>query len=156
MDIHFGGIYSPGVTVFRDNDSTGFALRDEPFLTSIISVAALNFKPGHKTNNLEYRSANGGFTPEGRQVMLDKIRTIYRIALLNGHDALVLGAFGCGVFQLKPELVADFFKQVLLEDEFHGKFHTIAFALLEGNAGPRRNVEEEGKLASFYDQFGRL
>ena len=156
MDIHFGGIYSPGVTVFRNNDSTGFALRDEPFLTSIISVAALNFKPGHKTNNLEYRSADGGFTPEGRQVMLDKIRTIYRIALLNGHDALVLGAFGCGVFQLKPELVADFFKQVLQEDEFLGKFHTIAFALLEGNAGPRKKVEDEGKLAAFYEQFGRL
>ncbi len=156
MDIHFGGIYSPGVTVFRDNDSTGFALRDEPFLTSIISVAALNFKPGHKTNNLEYRSADGGFTPEGQQVMLNKIRTIYRIALLNGHDALVLGAFGCGVFQLKPELVADFFKQVPQEDEFLGKFHTIAFALLEGNAGPRKKVEDEGKLAAFYEQFGRL
>ena len=156
MDIHFGGIYSPGVTVFRDNQDTGFALREEPYQTSIISLAALNFRPGHKTNNLEYRANDGGFTTEGKQIMFDKIRTIYRIALLNGHDSLVLGAFGCGVFQLKPELVAKYFKQVLDEDEFRGKFHTIVFAMLEGKATPRKKVGEEGDFAPFYQQFGRF
>ena len=156
MDMRFGGIYSPGVTVFRDNQETGFALREEPYQTSIISVAALNFMPNHKTNNLEYRAADGGFTPEGIQIMCDKIRTIYRIALLNGHDSLVPGAFGCGVFQLKPALVAGFFKQVLDEDEFRGKFHTIVFAMLEGKATPRREVEEEGDYAPFYQLFGRM
>ena len=156
MDLHFGGIYSPGVTVFRNNQETGFALREVPYQTSIISVAALNFMPGHKTNNLEYRADDGGFTPEGEQVMCNKIRTIYRIALLNGHNSLVLGAFGCGVFQLKPALVAGLFKQVLNEDEFRGKFHTIAFALWEGKATPRKKIEEEGDYAPFYQLFGRL
>ena len=155
MHIRFGGIYSP-VTVFRDNGSTGFALREEPFQTAIVSVAALNFKEGHNHNNLEYRAEDGGFTEDGEGIMRDKIRTIYRIALLNGHDSLVLGAFGCGVFRLRPELVSALFKKILEEKEFKGKFHTIAFALLEGSAGPRRRVEEEGKLASFYQQFGRL
>lgn len=156
MDIHFGGIYSHDVTVFRDNGQTGFALREEPFPTSIISVAALNFRVGHKTNNLEYASADGGFTPEGRQVMFDKIRTIYRIALLNGHDSLVLGAFGCGVFRLKPELVAAYFNDVLQEEEFHGKFHTVVFAMLEGKGSSRKKVEDEGDFAPFYQVFGRF
>ena len=156
MNIHFGGIYSPGVTVFRDNQDTGFALREEPYQTAIISMAALNFKAGHKTNNLEYRADDGSFTSEGEQIMFDKIRTIYRIALLNGHNSLVLGAFGCGVFQLKPELVARFFKQILDEDEFRGKFHTIVFAMLEGKATPRKKVEEEGDFAPFYQIFGRF
>jgi uncharacterized protein (TIGR02452 family) len=156
MNIHFGGIYSPGVTVFRDNQDTGFALREEPYQTAIISLAALNFKAGHKTNNLEYRADDGSFTSEGEQIMFDKIRTIYRIALLNGHNSLVLGAFGCGVFQLKPELVAKYFKQVLDEEEFRGKFHTIAFAMLEGKATPRKKVEEEGDFAPFYQIFGRF
>ena len=84
------------------------------------------------------------------------VRTIYRIALLNGHDSLVLGGFGCGVFKLEPEFVAELFKQILDENEFKGKFHTIAFALLEGPAGPRRMVEEEGNMAPFYNKFGRL
>lgn len=158
MDIRFGGIYSPGVTVFRDNLETGFALREEPYQTSIISLAALNFRSDDKTkiNNREYRADDGGFTTEGEQIMFDKIRTIYRIALLNGHDSLVLGAFGCGVFQLKPELVAQYFKQVLDEDEFCGKFHTIVFAMLEGKATPRKKVEEEGDFAPFYQIFGRF
>ena len=156
MDIHFGGIYSPGVTVFRDNQEAGFALREVPYQTSIISVAALNFKPDHKTNNLEYRASDGGFTPEGEQVMCEKISTIYRIALLNGHDSLVLGAFGCGVFELKPALMAELFKRVLDEEEFRGKFHTVVFALLEGKATSRNKIEEDGDYAPFYQLFGRL
>lgn len=159
IDVRFGGIYSPKVTVFRDNAYSGFALREEPFQTAIITTGALNFNPNPKiapSNNLEYRSQDGGFTSEGEEVMSDKIRTIYRIALLNGHDSLVLGAFGCKTFRLKPELVSALFKKILDEKEFKGKFHTIAFALLEGKAGPRRGVEEEGKLASFYEHFGRL
>jgi len=156
MDINYGGIYSPRVTVFRDNQSTGFALREEPYETSIISVAALNFKSGHKTNNLQYCSEDGGFTPEGEQIMRNKIRTIYRIALLNGHDSVILGAFGCGVFNLRPELVADLFKQTLEEVEFRSKFHSVVFALLEGKASARKKVEEEGKYAPFYQVFGRI
>ena len=134
-------------------------MSEEPFQTAIITTGALNFNPNPNIapcNNLEYRSQDGGFTPEGEEVMSDKIRTIYRIALLNGHDSLVLGAFGCKTFRLRPELVSALFKKILEEKEFKGKFHTIAFALLEGSAGPRRKVEEEGKLASFYQQFGKL
>ena len=156
IDIRFGGIYSPNVTVFRDSEKTGFALREEPFLTSIISMGALNFNSNITPNNLEYRAEDGGFTKEGEAIMRDKIRTLYRIALLNGHDSLVLGAMGCGAFHLKPELVSALFKETLEEKEFKGKFHTMVFALLEGSAGPRRQVEEEGKLGAFYQQFGRF
>ena len=156
MDIRFGGIYSPNVTVFRDNEKTGFALREEPFQTAIISMGALNFNSNITPNNLEYCADDGGFTKEGEAIMRDKIRTLYRIALLNGHDSLVLGAMGCGAFHLKPELVSTLFKETLEEKEFKGKFHTIVFALMEGSAGPRRKVEEEGKLSAFYQQFGRF
>ena len=156
IDVRFGGIYSPDVTVFRDNTFSGFALREKPFQTAIITTGALNFNPRITPNNMEYCAENGGFTPEGEKVMSDKIRAIYRIALLNGHDSLVLGAFGCGAFKLKPELVSALFKKILDEKEFKGKFHTIVFAMIEGKAGPRRGVEENGRLASFYEQFGRL
>lgn len=154
----FGGIYSPGVTVFRDNASKGFALREEPFRTAIISVPALNLRRNdrNRTDNLQYRADDGGFTPEGEQVMLDKIRTIYRIALLNGHDSLVLGAFGCGVFRLKPELVSEIFHRVLQEAEFRNKFHTVVVAIMEGKASSRKQVEEQGRFAAFYNQFGRF
>ena len=57
---------------------------------------------------------------------------------------------------IKPGLVSALFKETLEEQEFKGKFHTIVFALLEGSAGPRRKVEEEGKLGAFYHHFGRF
>lgn len=157
MELHFGGIYSPHVMVFRDNESTGFALREEPFPTAFISVAALNLHDSdhNKTDNLKYGTVDGKFTSEGEQVMLNKIRTIYRIALLNGHDSLVLGDFGCGIYRLKPELVAELFHRVLQETEFNGKFHTVVFAINEGKASPRKKVENEGKYAAFYELFGR-
>ena len=143
--------------VFRDNESTGFALRKEPFETAIISVASINLHDSehNKTDNLKYGTTNGNFTPEGEQVMLDKIRTICRIALLNGHDSLVLGDFGCAIYRLKPELVAELFHRVLKEQEFNGKFHTVTFAINEGKPSARKKVEEDGKYAAFYKLFGR-
>lgn len=153
MDYHFGGIYSPGVTVFRDA-ADNFRLLEEPFKLGIISVAALNFrdKDDHKERDLRYRSEDGGFTPEGLRIMQDKIRTIYRIALANGHDSLVLGAFGCGAFRLRADLVAGLFRDILAEDGFRGRFREVRFAILErGKSAPKG---PDGKFAPFYETFG--
>lgn len=135
MDINFGGIYSK-VTVFRDGPSSGFAFREEPFDIGIISVAALNLcrpRPNKRTiTNHEYATEDkeNPLTEEGILVMLNKIRTIYRIALDNGHDSLVLGAWGCGVFRHNPGQIAQMFLQVLDESEFKNKFKEVCFAVL--------------------------
>ena len=93
----------------------------------------------------------GGFTSEGDAVQLNKIRTIFRIALVNGHDSIVLGAFGCGAFRLPPEAVAEQFARALGEPEFAGRFRIVIFAILEvgGNSDVRK-----GKFAPFYYLFG--
>ena len=69
-------------------------------------------------------------TEEGKLVMLNKIRTIYRIALDNGHESLVLGAWGCGVFKHNPKQIAQMFLQILEESEFKNKFKEVCFAVL--------------------------
>jgi len=153
MDIRFGCIYSPGVMVFRDGQKIGYALREEPFKTSIISLAALNFREEDQPNNCEYMAPGGGFTEERIGVMKDKIRTIYRVALINGHDSLVLGAFGCGVFRLPSDVVAGLFRNILEEDEFSGKFRFICFAILE--RGKRGGTGLDGKFGAFYQKFNQ-
>ena len=150
MDIRYGGIYSPGVTVFRDGGDW-YRLLDEPFRVGVISLAALDFNEKHGAN-LQYRAAGGGFTPEGLDIMKDKIRTIYRIALSNGHDSIVLGAFGCGAFRLKPDVVAQLFHDILQEDEFIGRFSVVNFAILE--RGDKSETGPNGKFAPFYALFG--
>lgn len=130
MDINFGGIYSPEVTVFRNAEDL-YALLEKPYKVGVVSVAALDFNEKHG-KNLEYRSSDGfSFTAEGKEIMRNKIRTIYRIALSNGHDSLVAGAFGCGVFRLPSDKVATLFHEILYEKEFENKFTEVVFAILD-------------------------
>ena len=67
------------------------------------------------------------------QLCLNKIRTIFRIALQNNHNAIVLGAFGCGIFHNPPEDIAKCFDIVINEKEFKNAFEKIVFAILEDN-----------------------
>ena len=100
-------------------------------------------------------AGDGGFTPEGDAIQLNKIRTIYRLALKNGHDSVVLGAFGCGVNKLPCAAVVDQFGRILGEPEFKGKFRAVVFAILEGRGSVRHPIEEKGKFAPLYSVFGR-
>ena len=147
MDINFGGIYSPKVCFFRYNKKKHFALRTEPFMCDVISVASLsNKEPKDYTNDeQEYFKNDGYMTDEGKEIEKNKIRTIYRIGLENGNDSLVLGAFGCGDFHLMKDEVANLFKEVLEEDEFKGNFKKIVFAILG----------KKNDFKPFYDIFGR-
>lgn len=144
MDINFGGVYSPGVTVFR-NAHDHYAYLEEPYKIGIVSVAALSFKE-KKGKDLQYQNAEGGFTPEGEAIMRNKIRTIYRISLENGHDALVAGAFGCGAFRLPGTDVSRLFNEILNEPEFKNKFRKVTFAILA-------KKKSDERFKPFYDLF---
>lgn len=156
LDMHFGGVYTPGVTFFRHREPEGFALRERTFTCDVMTVAALSFNGrSHyaSVDELDFRSAEGGFTPEGEQVMLDKIRTIFRMGVEHGKDALVLGAFGCGAYRLPVPEVARLFRVVMEEPEFAGKFRLVTFAILEKKNRPSGI---DGKYAAFYREFGAL
>ena len=71
----------------------------------------------------------------------NKNRTIYRIGILHGHDSLVLGAWGCGAFGNPPEQMAQLFIDVLNEDEFHGRYKDIRFAIIEDHNSRGRNYQ---------------
>ena len=153
-DMNYGGIYSPNVTFFRNNISKHYTLRDKPFKCDVITVAALCFNgKSHYAgvDELSYQAEDGGFTPEGKEIMLNKIRTIFRMGVEHGNDALVLGAFGCGAYALLPSAVAPLFRVVMEEPEFKNKFKLLVFAMLER---PRRPQGLDGHFAPFYHEFG--
>ena len=88
-------------------------------------------------------------------ITLDKMRTIFRIGLLQGHDSLVLSAMGCGAFANPPAHIARLFHQVMEEDEFKDKFPLIDFAILDGyRTGLHHNPE--GNLKPFQKEFGAI
>ena len=156
LDRDFGGIYTPDVTFFRHGRSKFFAMRDTAFSCDVMTVAALSFNGRTEFSGVEeitFRAADGGFTPEGEEIMRNKIRTIFRMGVEHGKDALVLGAFGCGAYRLPADAVAALFRQVMNEPEFAGKFRLLVFAIMESTRKPNG---PEGKFADFYREFGTL
>lgn len=69
------------------------------------------------------------FLPKNKLSEIHKKRGthILSIAIANGIDVLVLGAFGCGAFRNDPETVADAYKKIL--PDFMGYFKEIRFAV---------------------------
>jgi len=140
MDRDTGGIYSGRVTFFRTSSREGDALVETPFECAVVSVAAIN-RPD--------------LTPDGLLVdwavvaTKKKIRTMLRIGLLHGHDAIVLGAWGCGAFCNPPEHMARLFHEVLEEDEFARKYRIVRFAVIEDHNSRHSN------FAPFDREFNR-
>jgi len=112
-------IYSPGVPVFRDD---GRRLLDQPYCLAFITAPAPNagvVLQRDRTRRLEVTAA-----------LRERVARVLAIALAHGHSALVLGAWGCGVFRNDPREVATLFADAL-GGPFRGAFSHVAFAVLD-------------------------
>lgn len=143
LDRNFGGIYTPNATLFREDESHNYRLMDNPCKLSFISVAGIN-RPD--------LDENGMIAHYLIETVKNKMRTILRIGLANGHDSLVLGALGCGAFCNPPRHVARLFHEVIDEPEFAGKYRLIVFAILEDH-NSHRSHNREGNYKPFVDEF---
>lgn len=72
------------------------------------------------------------------QVFEQRIKCIIGSAYANGVDTLVLGAWGCGVFNNNPEVVAQAFKNVL--DEYK-LFDRVIFAIKRSKGSSDNNYK---------------
>lgn len=139
---HFGGIYSPDVIFFRETEGRNYSLSDKPFRASVVSVAGIAHPP---------LDNNGLMLPKEQEQTKNKIRTIFRIAMEHCHDALVLGALGCGAFGNPPAQVAKLFHEVFEEPEFKNQFKKVVFAILEDRNSLRNSTT--GNYTPFKKEF---
>jgi len=114
-------IYSPQVPVIRDGRGD---FLEAPFTVSILTAPAVNRRV---VENEEPERLS-----EVEPAMDDRIRKVLLVASEKNHDILVLGAWGCGVFDNRVEIIGNLFKKHL-EDEktFKGKFENVIFAVLD-------------------------
>lgn len=134
------GIYSPGVVIFRDPTTLQELPSSEHHVISVLSIAAPHRRP---------LLDDGAFTtfadPADLLTLRRKIRFFLRTAAMNGHERLVLGAWGCGSHACPAELVAREMKCTLLESEFSGWFREVVFAI--------REAKGQGILKVFRDML---
>ncbi|MBS3736748.1 MAG: TIGR02452 family protein [Candidatus Bipolaricaulota bacterium] len=112
-------IYSPRVPVIRDGDGN---FLESPFSISILTAPAVNRKAIEK-NDPERLS-------EVKPTMDDRIKKVLLVAADNNHRELVLGAWGCGVFDNDPRVIAKLFRKKLEEGKtFNSDFEKAVFAV---------------------------
>jgi uncharacterized protein (TIGR02452 family) len=143
LDRNFGGIYTPDAIVFRGTEQDGYPLLDTPYRMSFIAVAGIN----RPTLESPERISSDLVEP-----VKNKIRTIFRIGLLHGHDSLVLGALGCGAFRNPPSHIARLFHEVMEEPEFKNKYRLLLFAILDDH-NARLKHNPDGNFLPFVREF---
>ncbi len=122
-------IYTPGIVVF--NTDTRFPERmpeQEWFSVDVMTCAAPNLR------KVPYNRMNKGYAEpitltDAELLAIHKQRGehLLNIAAAHGTDYLVLGAFGCGAFANKPEIVAQAYKEIL--PSYLGYFKEVCFAV---------------------------
>lgn len=114
-------IHSPGVPVFRDDRGD---LLDEPFAAGFLTAAAPNAGVIRRT-----APRRAGELPAALAARAERV---LETAAACGYRRLVLGAWGCGVFQNDPGQVAEAFGALLrAEGRFAGAFTHVTFGILD-------------------------
>ena len=123
-------IYTPGVTVFKtDTDRPETMPEADWYDVDVITCAAPNLKP-NPTNI--FNPADGVVPVTITDVELlalheKRLRRILDVAKANHVEVVILGAFGCGAFKNKPEVVALAAKNVL--KDYLSYFRIIEYAI---------------------------
>src|SRR5258708_5538095 len=114
-------IYSPLVPVFRDDADR---LLDDPWSVSMVTAPAVNAGV--------VRSQEPETVSRIRDVMNHRIECVLALAVHYGQEALVLGAWGCGVFANDPKELAELFASHLTGQGRYAKaFVEVVFAILD-------------------------
>jgi uncharacterized protein (TIGR02452 family) len=125
-------IYSPAVPVFKDDEGEPL---DEPYLCAFVTAPAVNV---------------GAIRDHERKLVRDEMRErvekVLAVMAGHGHDAAVLGAWGCGVFKNDPEEIAELFAKAL-RGKFAGAFARVVFAVLDSS-------DERRFIGPFEARFG--
>lgn len=123
-------VYTPNVCVFKSDTHFPEPLRTEDWWSvNILTCAAPNLRerPSNAMNpHAGIRAANI-MPSELEQLLTARIRRIFEIAVANGNEVLILGAFGCGAFRNPPEIVAKVFHDVM--QDYLRYFDAIEYAV---------------------------
>ncbi|KXJ29933.1 hypothetical protein AC249_AIPGENE3144 [Exaiptasia diaphana] len=138
----FSCVYSTNVQVFRASEAKGYAFLPEPVGMSFLAIAA------YPSPKCQGPKGSERLVSEVVEKVKKKIRLMFAVGLDQGHDSLVLSAWGCGAFRNPPRHIASIFKEVLKEPQFRNQYKHISFAIINDH-----NARGEGNYKPFFDTF---
>lgn len=127
-----GVVYSPNVAIIRDVDpeeGTSGPLQSPARwpMVSVVTVVATDLR----------------FDQYSIALTKQKLRSVLYACMHEGHEVIVLRAFGCNVLKKNPHVVADIYND-LLTNEFFGVFRCVAFSIA---------FEDDTSVEAFQDVF---
>ena len=114
-------IYSPSVPVFKQENGD---LMETPVFASIITAPAVNAGVVRRKEPKNVKN----ILPRMKQ----RTDMVLGICQKHGYETLILGAWGCGVFQNIPIDIAKIFHE-LLETKYKNQFKRVVFAIYARN-----------------------
>jgi len=116
-------IYSPTCPVFKTDDGT---LLESAYCVDFMTSPAPNAGQVKRNYPQDVEKIH--------EVLYERGAKVLSLAAYKGCDALVLGAWGCGVFRNDPSMVAQMFADYLLPGgQFWGRFKSVLFSVLDSS-----------------------
>lgn len=153
-------LYSRNVVLLRDRaPGKLFDIDDKLIKFDVISSCAL-INPAIDCPSQNIYNSKGRNLPMGQYALLQdyiamvkRIEMIYRVAIDNQVDTLILGAYGCGAFNNPTKHVADIFRD--LSNKYTGFIKNIVFAVINGNLNEKRKDSTESTYSIFQRAFNK-
>jgi uncharacterized protein (TIGR02452 family) len=123
-------LYTKDVIFFKDKEYDYM----DPVFCDVITIAAINLNENAKYDPVQNLT-------DYRKITKDKIRLMVSLAAKNGVKNLVLGAWGCGVFNNDPTTMSQYFSEVLIGEGYSVDFDNIAFAIINDHNSVGNNFD---------------
>ncbi len=123
-------IYTPGVVIFKSDTACPQLMPESSWKkVNVITCAAPNLRerPANSFNLGNGNKAAFVSDKELEAIHIKRGRKILEAAAADKNDVIVLGAYGCGAFMNKPEVVARAYSALV--EEFRNSFEAMEFAV---------------------------
>lgn len=115
-------IYSKDVIFIRENTKE---LWKEEIIADVLTAPAVNMG--------QYLRRPDADEEHGYEVMKSRMRKVLKVFIKEKNETIILGAYGCGVFRNDPEIIANFFFELLKDEKLEIHFKKIVFAVFDSS-----------------------
>lgn len=123
-------IYTPGVYVIKTDTASPVLMPEKDwYQVNVLTCAAPNLRemPSNQMNTGDGFRKVKMLDQDLQALHEQRLEKILQVALSEGNEVVILGAFGCGAFENNPEVVAKAAKNVI--SKYLHAFKVIEFAI---------------------------